>query len=115
MKPKLLLVEDAILRCDHTTGVVSLSPIQSLVAIRGKRVLTEPDPEGRPIVGCSNIGGNMKPCLTTLAVQQGYSDLIRINGRRVCLEAVKGLTDGTPPGIVNYSVTAAGQNLVKQR
>jgi hypothetical protein len=30
----------------------------------------------------------------------------------VCLDAVTGLTDGTPPGIVKYKVRNAGQRLV---
>jgi hypothetical protein len=57
----------------------------------------------------------MKPCLTTLKVQQGYSGLIDIQGRRVCLDTVTGLTDGTPPGTFKYSVRRPGQDLVSER
>jgi hypothetical protein len=60
------------------------------------------------------VGPAIKPCTTTLPVRVGYSDLLRIEGRRVCLDTVTGLTDGSPPGTVNYSVRAAGQALVRQ-
>jgi hypothetical protein len=54
----------------------------------------------------------MRPCLTTLAVNKGYSDLLRIDGRAVCLDTVTGRTDGTPPGVVDYVVATPGQPFV---
>jgi len=57
----------------------------------------------------------MKPCLTTLAVRDGYSNLVRIDQHRVCLDTVTGLTDGTPPGIVVYTVRDPGQPFVTER
>jgi hypothetical protein len=82
------------------------------VTVQGRPVLVRADPEGRPIAGCPNIGPTIKPCTTTLAVQKGYSDFIRIDGRPVCLDSVTGLTDGTPPGVVKYKVNVPGQTWV---
>lgn len=110
----LLLIETGFLSCDHRTGVVHNRPTQQLVRISGQRVLVEIDPEGRTITGCDNIGIGMKPCTTTLKVQQGYSDLLRVDGHRVCLDTVVGLTDGSPPGTVSYRVRRAGQDYVTQ-
>jgi hypothetical protein len=110
-----LLNEDALLVCKHALGVVRNAPSQSLVRIRGRRVLVDCDPEGRPIVGCPNVGITIKPCTCTLKVQVGYSSLVRIGGRRVCLDSVSGLTDGTPPGTVLYEVKQPGQQLVESR
>jgi hypothetical protein len=45
-------------------------------------------------------------------VKQGYSDFVRIGGRKVCLRNIEGLTDGTPPGLVKYIVQSPGQTLV---
>ena len=90
-------------------------PSQDLVSIRSRRVLIEPDPEGRSIVGCPNFGPSIKPCTNTLQVQHGYSDWIRILSKSVCLDAVTGYTDGTPPGIVKYLVKEPGQDWVQQR
>ena len=108
----LLLNEDAVLVCKHELGHVSIEAIQNLVTIGGRRVLVEPNPEHRGISRCPNYGITVKPCTRTLAVERGYSKLLRIQGKRVCLDTVKGLTDGTPPGIVEYKVRSAGQEFV---
>ncbi len=109
----LLLTQDAVIRCAHD-GRVGIEPSQSLVTIEQRFVLVEKDPEGRPIHRCPEVAA-MKPCLHTLAVREGYSDLIRIERRRVCLDSVTGLTDGTPPGIVTYTVRQAGQPFVGEK
>lgn len=109
-----LLTQDAVLVCDHMLGKVTNQPTQNLVTIGGRQVLVETDPEGRPILGCPNIGATIKPCTRTLPVQVGYSDWIRIQGKRVCLDTITGLTDGTPPGTIRYKVVSPGQDLVTQ-
>ena len=109
-----ILTEDALLVCNHEAGRVSINPTQDLVRINGRRALVERDPEGRRITGCPNVGATIKPCLSTLPVREGYSHLLRIDGRRVCLDTVLGLTDGTPPGTVDYHVRRPGQNLVTE-
>lgn len=111
----LLLTEDATLICKHALGVVAIVAGQQLVTVNGRKLLIELDPESRPISGCPNVGATIKPCTSTLPVQVGYSDLMRIGGRRVCLDTVTGLTDGTPPGTVTYNVKAAGQPFVQER
>jgi hypothetical protein len=109
-----ILTEDADLRCDHVNGKVGIVPTQALVTINGRRVLVRPDPEGRPIAGCPMYGAMIKPCTTTLVVRDGYSALLSIDGRPVCLDTVTGLTDGTPPGTVNYVVRDPGQQWVDE-
>ena len=99
-----VLTEDAILLCNHVTGKVRNTTTQDWVTIQGRRMLVENNPEGRTIVGCSNISPVMKPCLLTLRVEEGYSGLVRIDGQPICLDTVTGLTDGTPPGTVKYTV-----------
>jgi hypothetical protein len=109
----LVLTEDAGLFCKHGPGKVSIKATQALVMIEGRKALVEKDPEGRPIAGCPSTVP-FKPCLTTLVVQKGYSDFIRVDGRRLCLDTVTGFTDGTPPGIVKYEVRFAGQKFVSE-
>jgi hypothetical protein len=108
------LTEDALLACDHG-GRVNNKLSQQLVKIAGRRVMVAIDPEGRSISGCPNadVLMGMRPCVTTLVVKTGYSDFIAIAGHRVCLSTVRGLTDGTPPGTVDYSVRRPGQALVE--
>ena len=110
----LLLTEDAVLTCRHELGVVAIVGTQNLLTIGGRKVLVDGDPESRPIAGCPNVGATIKPCLSTLKAQTGYSDWIRVDGRRVCLDTITGLTDGTPPGIVKFQVRAPGQSLVTE-
>jgi hypothetical protein len=107
----LVLTEDAGLFCKHGPGKVSIKATQELVTIAGRKVLVETDPQGRPISGCPSVVP-FKPCLTTLAVQKGYSDFIRVDNRRLCLDTVTGFTDGTPPGVAMYVVRTAGQEFV---
>lgn len=104
---------DALMQCAHL-GKVGLVASQSWVTIDGRPVLVQADPEGRPIVGCPNIGPTIKPCTTTLKVQAGYSSWIRVDGQPVVLDVVTGLTDGTPPGVVKYRVTTSAQTLVSE-
>lgn len=109
------LTEDAVINCKHELGIVQIPfPLQNLVTIEQRKVLVHNDPEGKTIVGCPNIGATIKPCTKTLPVDAGYSDFLRIDGRRICLDTVTGLTDGTPPGIVKYIVRLPGQDLVEE-
>jgi hypothetical protein len=110
----LLLTNNADLRCLHVMGRVSNRPSQKLVTIEGVQVLVEDDPEGRSISGCPMVGAVVKPCAVTLKVKEGYSSLLRIQGHRVCLDTVSGLTDGTPPGTVLYEVKSPGQSFVSE-
>jgi hypothetical protein len=107
-----ILTEDALLVCRHELGTVKIEPTQDLVTIAQRRILVEKDPESRPISNCPNIGATIKQCKTTLQVHEGYSDLVRIDGKRICLDTVTGLTDGTPPNTVTYVVRRPGQDLV---
>jgi hypothetical protein len=109
-----VLTLDARLVCKHELGKVALAATQDTVTIGGCPVLVAVDPEEKNISGCPNIGATIKPCTATLKVMDGYSDLVRINGRPVCLDTVTGLTDGTPPGTVRYIVRDPGQNFVSE-
>ena len=82
------------------------------VRIDGQYALVKGDPELQPIVGCANAGFTIKPCNITLK-GQGYSAFVRIGGQPVCLDTLSGLTDGTPPGIVRYTVVDARQHFVE--
>jgi len=109
------ITEDVLLVCKHQLGKVSIVPSQDLVSIGSRRVLIDPDPQGRSIGGCPNYGPTMKPCTNTLQVERGYSEWVRIEGKSVCLDTVTGLTDGTLPGTVKYIVNEPGQHWVQER
>ena len=105
------MTEDATVVCDHQLGnVTGFSPFQSWVTVAQRRVLVEPDPVGRTIKGCPNLPPMGKPCTNTLPVTAGYSSFLRIDGHRICLDAVTGLTNGVAP--VMYTVRAPAQTLI---
>ena len=110
----LWLTDKALLVCKHELGKVKNKPTQGLVSVEQSPVLVDNDPEGCSISSCPNIGATIKPCTSTYKVDEGYSDFIRIDGQRVCLDTVTGLTNGTPPGTVKYIVRQPGQDLVEE-
>jgi|SRR5947209_4778869 len=109
-----ILTEDAVVVCKHELGIVQNTTSQDWVTVAERRVLVEIDPEGRPIKGCPNYGAGIRPCVTTLKVEAGYSDWIRVAGKRICLDTITGLTDGTPPGTVKYKVNEPGQPFIEE-
>lgn len=109
------LTVDADIRCAHKLGRAATTAGEDFVFLAGKRVLTGPDPVGRSIGGCPNVGPTVKPCTTTLAVQVGWSGFVNIGGRPVVRADLTGMTDGTPQGAVAYRVEHPGQTLVREQ
>jgi|Kansoi500Nextera_1026154.scaffolds.fasta_scaffold26057_1 hypothetical protein len=109
------VTEDATIICKHPVGLVDRVPSQNWFTIATRRVLVDADPENRTIKGCANSGVGIKPCTTALKViaDVGYSTFIRVGGQRVCLDAITGFTDGTPPGLYKWVVSAPGQQFVE--
>jgi hypothetical protein len=102
---------NASIACGHD-GAVDNVPRQRWVTVDSAPVLVADDPEGRHIAGCPNIGPTMKPCTATLRVSRGYSEWLRVDGHAVVLSNLDGLTDGTLPGTVHYTVRQPGQRHV---
>jgi len=109
-----ILTKDAGLYCDHG-GKVTIEFGQGFVTVEGAPILIEPDPVAKPIKNCPYAGVGVVPCNLTLPVLTGYSDLLRIDGRRVCRKDVMGLTNGSPPpGTFRYTVKDPGQHFVSE-
>jgi hypothetical protein len=102
----------AVIKCAHD-GTVENQPSQQWVTVHGVPVLVEDDPQGRKITACPNYGPTIKPCAKTLKVAKGYSEWVRVTGDPVVLSNLDGLTDGTPPGVVHYTVRDPGQDFVR--
>jgi hypothetical protein len=106
------VTEAARIQCGHD-GWVRNHARQEWVTVEGSPVLVDSDPEGRPVIACPNVGATIKPCSTTLKVIVGYSPWLTIDGRRIVTSNLDGLTDGTVPGTVHYTVRNPGQMLVE--
>jgi hypothetical protein len=107
--PKVL-TEDALLLCKHVLGRVKIEHAQGWVTVAGRAVLVDNDPEGRSIESCPWTGIGVKKCQKTLRVIRGYSTLVFVDGKAVCLDTVTGFTESLPP--VLYNVQHPGQVLV---
>lgn len=108
----LWLTDQADVRCAHRIGRSGQQASQGLVRVDGHPVLVGPDPQGRSISGCPNVGVAITPCNNTLRILRGESNFVRIDGSPVIRADLDGLTDGTPPGAVHYQVLSPGQRLV---
>ncbi|SHJ08803.1 hypothetical protein SAMN02745244_01701 [Tessaracoccus bendigoensis DSM 12906] len=110
-----LATDQADVRCTHVLGRAPQQASQNWVQVMGHPLLVAPDPVGRSIGGCPNIGISIKPCTGTLAVRQGLSPLVRIDRVPVVRADLVGFTDGTPPGAVEYRISDAGQQLLWEK
>ncbi|MHC4954368.1 MAG: hypothetical protein ACYTGZ_10795 [Planctomycetota bacterium] len=105
----IILNKRAIYVCAHPPGMAKAKASQSWVRIQGSPVLVKGDPKNCTIGGCP-VPPPAKPCIKTLVDAAGHSGFVRIDGTRVCLNTVTGLTDGAPGG--PYMVGSPGQAFV---
>jgi len=112
------LTDQAKLVCIHEMGKVDIQATQDLVFVDDMPVLIEPNPETRSVDGCPLVPPLVKPCKLTLSVRNGYSTLITVQHKDkpfpVCLDSLRGLTDGFPPGTYDYKVNFPGQEFVSE-
>ena len=109
------VTEDATIICKHPNGAVVNEPSQDWLTIVGRRVLIEPDPENRKIKGClNNSAVNVACAIATNIQMEGYSELIRVDGHRLCLDTITAFTSGQPPGLFKWVVANPGQPFVEE-
>lgn len=107
-----VLTKAAVLKCAHS-GVVNNKNSQDWVRIDGDPLLVEGDPLGRSISLCPMATITTPPCTLTISVDDAsYSRFLRINGRRICLDATRGRTNWSQSGTTTYSVTTVAQQFV---
>ena len=99
--------------CAHVSGLVGLVPSQKFARITGAPILVKGDLNGRPIAGCPFFTGTNKPCTSTLAERELWSNFVTVGGIAVCLDTTFGLTHGGP-GVWQYNVANAGQAFVTE-
>jgi hypothetical protein len=106
-----VLTEKADLRCTHLhSGRITVPASQDWVTIADVPIPVDSDPVPRPVAGCNIFPSSA--CKTTFAVLQGYSELVRIGGKRICLQSLMGPTVAVPPG--TFEVVDPGQDFVEE-
>lgn len=119
-----ILTDEAKIVCGHKLprpGEAKIIATQDLVAIKKanlpKRIATERMPilvrQIPPIYMVENCpvenSQNTKKCMT-LTILSGYSRLVRVQGKPICLENLRGITDGMP--LAPIKVEDCGQDFV---
>jgi hypothetical protein len=111
-----VLTEGSTLTCAHT-GTVKLTATQSKLTVSGNKVLVEGDLTGATISGCatvSNPNTSTAQCLSVTSAEGGVAGKLKVNGKGVLLEDVKGKTSGTVSGnFQSWSVQTAGETKLK--
>jgi hypothetical protein len=95
---KVLTLTSSVV-CGHPGGKVTMTSVTKL-QVNGSPVLLEDGIVLKGVTGCgtppaSDISGpTAKPCLTVSAITAGRATKLKVNGRPVMLETLKGSTDG---------------------
>lgn len=108
-----VLTETSQINCAHA-GKVQAAASQSKLRIAGSRVLVLGDIIGAPVAGCAtppNPNTATTPCIAVASAgPQGVAAKLRVGGRGVLLDALRGQTSGTISGTPQtWSVAAANQ------
>lgn len=108
----LILNSEGIVICPHA-GRVMLTSRQFQVLAGAGYAMCEDDIVNAPIVGCAKpYAQGSAPCRRVVEVFPGSTSVVvSVSGNGVCLETLKGLTDGIPPATV--SVAFPGQVVVE--
>jgi hypothetical protein len=108
-----VLTDKSSLVCANQ-GSVQLTATQSKLRVAGAQVLVTGDLSGAPISGCTTVtdtNTSSVQCLKIASVVGGVSTKLKVSGKGVLLESVKGQTAGTVGGLVQtWSVQSAGQS-----
>lgn len=109
----LVLTENSSLACAHS-GTVTLTATQSKLTIAGAKALVDGDLSGALISNCPIAPPpptNVK-CTAIASAAGGVSTKLKISGKGVLLETVRGNTNGTVTP-TTWSVQNAGQSKLK--
>jgi hypothetical protein len=113
----LVLTEKSSLVCANQ-GAVQLTATQSKLTVAGAKVLVTGDLASAPIRRCTTptVSGPppSAPCMTITSAVGGVSAKLKVAGKGVLLEAIKGQTSGTVAGVLQtWSVQNAGQSKLR--
>jgi hypothetical protein len=114
----LVLTENSTLTCAHA-GRVKLVATQSKLTVNGSKVLVDGDLSGRTISRCLTVpdpNTSTVKCFSITSAEGGIAEKLKVNGKGVLLEKVKGKTSGTVGGPTNFqtwSVQTAGETKLK--
>jgi len=116
----LVLTESSKLVCAHQ-GSVKLIAGQSKLKVKGAKVLVDGDLTGAAISLCKTVpvppspGPTSAPCLQVSSAIGGVALKLKVQGKGVLLDTIRGFTNGTVANVINqpWSVQDAVQTKLK--
>lgn len=112
----LVITEQSSLACAHQ-GTVKPVASQAKLKVAGAAVLVTGDLKGKPISLCKTLPDavhGMAPCLAITSEEGGVASKLKVAGKAVLLETIKGQTNGTVSSTPQtWSVQSAGQSKLK--
>jgi hypothetical protein len=108
------LTESSQVVCAHQ-GTVKLRAGQSKLTVNGAKVLVDGDLAGAPISTCATpVSQTSTKCLTISSTIGGVAVKLKVQGKGVLLENIKGNTDGVISGAPQlWSVQNVVENKLK--
>lgn len=109
-----VITENSSVACSHS-GAVSLRAGQSKLTVNGGKVLVQGDLDGATISSsCTTVTdpntSTLKCATIALVNPGGVAEKLKVEGKGVLLESIKGKTSGTVGGTPqDWSVQSAGQ------
>jgi hypothetical protein len=108
-----VITENSSVACKHS-GAVSLRAGQSKLTVNGGKALVDGDLNGAAISSTCTTqpdpNTSTLKCATILTVEGGVAGKLKVEGKGVLLESIKGKTSGTVGGTQQeWSVQSAGQ------
>lgn len=112
----LVITEKSSIVCAHV-GTLKLAATQSKLTVAGAKVMVTGDLAGAPVSGCATVpdpNTSTLKCLAVASEEGGVATKLKVAGKGVLLESVKGKTNGTVGGTPQtWSVQNAGQSKLK--
>src|SRR5260370_39662599 len=112
----LVITEQSSLACAHQ-GTVKPAASQVKLKVAGAAVLVTGDLMGKPISLCTTVpdpNTATVKCLAIASEEGGVASKLKVAGKAVLLETIKGKTNGTVSGTPQtWSVQSAGQSKLK--
>jgi len=113
------LTESSNVVCLHQ-GAVKLKAGQSKLTVNGSRVLVDGDLAGAAISQCQTVPASAPSpvsikCTAVASTIAGVATTLKVQGKGVLLDTIKGFTNGTVANVVNqlWSVQDAVQSKLK--
>jgi len=91
------LTTGSVIMCTHG-GILQFADMRGRAESDSTALLTAQSVLQATIVGCSQLGPGIKPCLKIIQITKGTSGIFQVDGVSAVTDELDFVTDGNPPG-----------------